>query len=173
MATNTDLYHADFAAWCEATAALIRAGHWEALDAEVLAEEVDALARSEHRELHNRLEVLAMHLLKWRYQPEQRGPSWASTIQEQRRALDRLLADNPSLRREVSTALEAIYPAARQHALEEMRPGWPGPPPPPRQLQGMRIVSPGFPRTLPETCPWSAEAVRNPDYWPDMPSDAP
>ena len=37
------------------------------------------MGRSEKRELVNRLAVLLMHLLKWRYQPNLRGKSWRLT----------------------------------------------------------------------------------------------
>jgi hypothetical protein len=56
------------------------------------------MGRSEKRELVNRLSVLLMHLLKWRYQPGFRGSSWRASIDEQSYRLDTHLADNPSLK---------------------------------------------------------------------------
>lgn len=62
-------YEADFAQWCAEQGSLLRAGNLEALDRENLAEEVETLGRSEKGEIENRLNVLLIHLLKWRYQP--------------------------------------------------------------------------------------------------------
>jgi hypothetical protein len=70
--TNTDLYATDFYTWCLTTAARLRARQWEDIDLEALAEELEGLARSETRELENRLEELLLHLLKWQYQPQNR-----------------------------------------------------------------------------------------------------
>ncbi len=39
------------------------------------AEEIDSTGRTEKRELINRLSVLLLHLLKWRYRREKRSPS--------------------------------------------------------------------------------------------------
>lgn len=39
-----------------------------------------------------------MHLLKYQYQPQRRPSSWVSTILEQRRQIEYLLADSPSLK---------------------------------------------------------------------------
>lgn len=37
-------------------------------------------------------------MLQWQYRPERRGASWTRTIILQRRAIRRLLGENPSLR---------------------------------------------------------------------------
>ena len=87
MNTNNKLYIEDFYTWTQTTAALIRAGKWQGIDPESLAEEVESLGKSQQRELASRLDVLLMHLLKWQSQPERRqtGHSWRSTIRTQRR----------------------------------------------------------------------------------------
>jgi uncharacterized protein DUF29 len=112
------LYETDFLKWIDHQAAALRARRWDELDVEHLAEEVEALGRSERRELRNRLDVIARHLLKLSHQRER--ASWQATIREQRRALALLLEDNPSLRREVPEAIRAVYAAAREDAAEEM-----------------------------------------------------
>jgi hypothetical protein len=112
------LYETDFLKWIDHQAAALRARRWDELDVEHLAEEVEALGRSERRELRNRLDVIARHLLKLSRQRER--ASWQATIREQRRALALLLEDNPSLRREVPEAIRAVYAAAREDAAEEM-----------------------------------------------------
>jgi hypothetical protein len=112
------LYETDFLKWIDHQVAALRARRWDELDVEHLAEEVEALGRSERRELRNRLDVIARHLLKLSHQRER--ASWQATIREQRRALALLLEDNPSLRREVPEAIRAVYAAAREDAAEEM-----------------------------------------------------
>lgn len=171
--TNAALYHEDFAAWCAQTAAAIRAGAWDSLDLEALAEEVESLGKRESRELESRLEVLVMHLLKWKYQPEGReeGHSWFDTIVEQRSALARLVRDNPSFRPRLPDVLTDIYPTARRRAMGEMAPGMP--------VSGARArshLSHGHlrlpPPMLPPACPWSVAEVLDAEFWPvPLPSD--
>ena len=93
MHTNGELYEQDFYAWTQTTADLIRAGKWDDLDREALAEEIESLGKSQYRELGSRLDVLVMHLLKWCYQPRERSGSRRSTIRTQRRELRRLRSD--------------------------------------------------------------------------------
>ncbi len=169
MLTNTDLYNEDFVAWCDTTAALLRAGQWDGIDTEVLAEEIESLAKRDSRELESRLEGLVMHLLKWQYQPWRRaeGHSWASTILEHRSRLARLLRDSPSLRPQVARLLEESYPVARQRAIVEMTPGWPTRPDPGFLRQpGMEPVIMSLDVVLPQVCPWRAEEVLDLDFWP-------
>jgi hypothetical protein len=77
------------------------------------------LGKSDRRELESQLTVLMMHLLKWRYQSEQRGGSWESTIRTQRREIEKLLDDSPSLRRAVPEAVGDSYEVARRNASAE------------------------------------------------------
>ena len=114
MSTNAELYEQDFYTWTQTTAALIRAGKWTDIDPESLAEEVESLGKSQHRELASRLDVLLMHLFKWRYQPERRqsGQSWRSTIRTQRRELRRLLMQNPGLQPLVALTIADSYAEA-------------------------------------------------------------
>jgi hypothetical protein len=53
--TQTSLYEQDFALWLEDTASKIGAGQFTEIDKEILAEEIEALGRSEKQELENRL----------------------------------------------------------------------------------------------------------------------
>jgi len=148
MSTNAELYALDFYAWTQTTAAALRAGKWHDVDPEALAEEVESLGRSEHRELEHRLDGLLLHLLKWRYQPSRRqtGHSWRATIREHRHQLARLLRDSPSLRPRVAVVLPASYAYARQSASDET---------------GLSL------QTFPEVCPWPAEQVLDADFWPE------
>ena len=55
---------------------MIRAGHFDLVDWQNVAEEIESLGTSDRRELGHRLEVLMMHLLKWQFQPMHRSRSW-------------------------------------------------------------------------------------------------
>jgi len=148
MSTNAELYEQDFYAWTQTTAALIRAGEWYDLDPEALAEEVESLGKSQQRELASRLDVLVMHLLKWRYQSNRRqeGHSWRSTIRTQRRELRRLLQQNPSLVPQAAPVIAEGYEDARLEASDET---------------GLPLA------TFPPTCPWQTEQVLDAEFWPE------
>ncbi|WP_107689151.1 DUF29 domain-containing protein [Neisseria wadsworthii] len=90
-------YETDFAAWAAEQARLLRAGLVNNIDLENLAEEIESMGKSEHRELKSRTMVLIQHLLKWQYQSVYRSESWRKTIIEQRTQIPLLLQDSPSL----------------------------------------------------------------------------
>jgi hypothetical protein len=119
MARNAVDYEEDFFAWTAEQARLLRAGELSALDIANIAEEIESLGRSDRRELGNRLTVLLMHLLKWQNQPDMRSNSWSATIREQRRQIDRLLRESPSLRPFVAAELTEAHRNAREDAVEE------------------------------------------------------
>jgi hypothetical protein len=172
VTTNTDVYATDFAAWCLTTAALVRAGHWDQVDPEALAEELESLGKSQQRELESRLETLVIHLLKWQAQPHLReeSHSWKDTMLEQRHELARLLRDNPSLRPRVPTALHAVYPGACTRAVAQMtHRGSIDEPPGPLQAvlrSPARSALPAAFFDLPRTCPWTTRQVLDEEFWP-------
>jgi len=77
------------------------------------------LGRQEYRELVSCFTVLIGHLLKWEYHPDLRSRSWFLTIREQRRAIDRHLYRNHSLKSRLSDALEDGFEAGLDLALRE------------------------------------------------------
>lgn len=95
-------YEKDAAIWAEEQGALLRAGRLSEVDLENVAEEIEAMGRSERRELASRMVVLLAHLLKWQFQPGRRSESWRNTIFEQRTMLRLLLKDSPSLKPKLS-----------------------------------------------------------------------
>lgn len=106
------LYEEDFAAWAVETAQLLRERRFDQIDVENLAEEVDAMAGRDRREVLSRLTVLLVHLLKWKHQPDKRSRSWQSTLATQRAELDDLFEDSPSLKRGLAAAVGRAYPRA-------------------------------------------------------------
>lgn len=123
MATSL-LHDLDFYAWTQQQVNLLKSGNLMDVDFKNLIEEIEYMGASERRELINRLAVLLAHLLKWHYQPSFRGRSWQLTIKEQRRQLQRLLKDNPSLHARLEEFIadayvDAVLLAARETGLEE------------------------------------------------------
>jgi hypothetical protein len=68
-----NLYDADFYAWTQEQAKLLRGRQWSQLDLLNLIEEIESLGKQQRPELRNRLSVLIGHLLKWEYQPQCRS----------------------------------------------------------------------------------------------------
>ena len=143
---SNNLYEQDFYAWANEQAALLRAGKLDSADVENIAEEIESMGRSEKRELVNRLAVLLLHLLKWRYQPGLRGNIWRGSIEEQRLRLDEHLKDNPSLKAQIGSAMVTAYRLASVQADRET----------------------GLARaTFPQDCPFTVDQVMADDFWPD------
>ena len=148
MSTNAELYNQDLYAWTQTSTELIRAGQWDDIDRQALAEEVESVGTSQQQALESHLEVVLTHLLTWCYGPTRpdarRG--WRLTIREQRRRLARLLHYSPSLRSTVPAVMAESYPHARLMALEA-------------------IEEPST--TFPETCPWTPEQMLEAEFWPE------
>jgi hypothetical protein len=140
------LYDADFYAWANQQAALLRAGRLSEADIENIAEEIESMGKSEKRELVSRLSVLAMHLLKWQFQPELRSRSWRLTIAGQRLELGRHMRDNPSLKSKMDDAIADAYRSARIEAARET---------------ALELTS------FPNACPWTYAEITNDDFWPE------
>lgn len=90
-------YDQDVVAWAMEQARLIRAGRFDQLDLEHIADEIEDVGKSEKRELASRVAVLLAHLLKWQHQPARRGASWERTMREQHKQVLRALKQAPSL----------------------------------------------------------------------------
>ena len=112
-------YDQDIVAWAHEQALLLRSGQLSAIDAEHLAQEIEAVSASERRELRNRLKVLLQHLLKWQYQPERRTRSWLASMLEQRDSIEDVLKTSPSLQISFADDLASAYSSAVRYAAEE------------------------------------------------------
>jgi hypothetical protein len=116
---SNSTYDADFYAWANEQAALLRAGKLSDADVANIAEEIESMGRSEKRALVSRLTVLLLHLLKCRFQPQRRGRSWEVSIANARDDLTDHLADNPSLKVVLPESMAAAYRRARRTAALE------------------------------------------------------
>jgi hypothetical protein len=140
------LYDRDFYSWIQQQAALLRQGQWSELDVTNLVEEIEAMGRSEKRELKSRLAVLLAHLLKWQYEPNYRSKSWHATIREQRLEITECLEDNPSLTATIPTVIPKAYAVGRMQASRET------------QMQES---------AFPSTCPWTLTQILAANFWPE------
>ena len=141
-----NLYDQDFYAWLRENAERIRQGRFSEVDVEHIAEELECMGRSEKRAFINRFAVLLAHLLKWQFQPIKRSMSWKYTIEEQRRKVQQLLQDSPSLGYELDDKLADAYEIAILKAAKET------------QVDKM---------SFPRNCPFSFEQAMNDAFWPE------
>jgi hypothetical protein len=143
-------YDQDYYLWFVDQARLLRTGTWHQIDAEHLAEELEDMGKREKRSLRSRTVVLLAHLLKYARQPERPSPSpspsWNGTIREQRKQLDELLRDSPSLRPSLVEALDDCYLSAKLLAAGET----------------------GLPEAdFPASCPFSLPQLLDETFWPE------
>lgn len=140
-----EVYEEDFHRWLQANVESIRLGNVSEIDAEHIAEELEAMGKRERRELVSRLTVLLAHLLKWQYQPSHRSRSWQNTLTVQRGELSDLLEDSPSLRAELEQYIDRAYARARLLAEDET---------------GLQASA------FPSDCPYALEAILDPAFLP-------
>jgi len=139
-------YETDFHQWAIDQADHLRAGTLEQLDILHLLEEVEGMGSDKRSALTNRYAVLIAHLLKWQFQPEMNhGPSWGNTIRTQRREIEFLIEDNPSLKHYRPDLFGKAYKRALKIARDDT---------------GNKVK-------FPDVCPWSWEQVESPDFYPD------
>lgn len=139
-------YDEDFYTWLKEQAALIRAGRFTELDAGNLAEEVEALARQEKRELGAHIASLIAHLLIY---ARVGGYTPRSIICDKRLRLRYMLKDSPSLTAEKPDIGGVIYELARSKAARKTG-----------------LAKEDFPRV----CPWDYAQLLNGDYFPEAPT---
>src|ERR1700730_159604 len=140
------LYEVDFYAWTQEQAQLLRERRFNDLDLDNLVDEVESVGSSEKREIRNRLKVLLAHLLKWKFQPGLRGPSWRRTIRQQRETIAEIVQGSPSLPTYVLHIMATAYTGATVAASEET---------------GLAIG------IFPPECPFDAEKVLDLAFFPE------
>ncbi len=142
---QTITYESDFYDWINQQADFLKSGRFADVDRMNLIEELESMGKSEKRALESRLTVLLQHLLKWQFQPVRRGKSWELTIKEQRLRIEKVLRDNPSLKRQLSPCLLDAYAFAVIQAAQET---------------GMDE------NTFPVECPWQLTQILDNTFFP-------
>jgi Domain of unknown function DUF29 len=142
----------DFHGWLLDQASALRERRLSSLDWDDLAEELEAMAATDRRELLRRLTTLFEHLLKLAYQPdelEKRGNGWRRTVVNSRIEIDRLLGQSPGLKGQLAQFAIDAYSAGRQKAGVAM---------------GLRRHQ--WETLLPDENPWPLEESLEPDFFP-------
>ncbi len=139
----------DFHAWLLNQAASLRDRRHDRIDWESVAEELEAMARSEEHGLESFLELLLTHLLKWAYQAERRSGSWEASIENSRDQINARLQRSPSLKAKLPELAQAAYNRARRTAGAEMG-----------------LTRQQWNKLLPQTCEWSVDQIMDPEFWP-------
>ena len=118
---NKPLHDVDFLRWTIAQAAALRhAGAMrinppDPIDWESVAEEIEALGRSERAALRARIAVVLEHLFKLALLPAvPPRAGWLDKLDAQRAGIARLLEDSPSLKREIASMVADELPRARR-----------------------------------------------------------
>jgi ribosomal protein L29 len=142
---SKETYDRDFVAWSDEQAMLLEQKRWNELDLWHLIEEVKDLGNRHRDALESQLTRLLMHLLKWRYQEQNQSPSWASTIKEARKQIERLIRKHPVLRVHLERVFLECYLDAREDAADET---------------GLSIS------TFPLECPFDLQSVLDKDWFP-------
>ncbi|NMG74983.1 DUF29 domain-containing protein [Aromatoleum diolicum] len=137
-------YDQDRAAWAAEQAQLLRERRFTQLDTEHIAEELEAVGRSELRTLATCMSGMLAQLLAGQYQPERRSAVWHATIHAQRREIRHLLNESPSLAGKLQEPrwLDVVWSSAVTEVVTETG------------LDG-----------LPATCPWSLADEVLADEW--------
>ncbi|WP_445636521.1 DUF29 domain-containing protein [Nostoc sp. DSM 114161] len=144
--SGSDLYERDFYLWIQTTAELLKQKNFTQLDLENLIEEIETMGRSEKKALRSNLEVVLMHLLKYKYQAEKRSGSWRATIREHRKRLKQALEESPSLKPYFDDVFNQCYDDARLLAADETE---------------LDVA------IFPEQSPFTPEQVLDPDFLPN------
>ena len=144
--TPDNLYEKDFHAWTRAQSQAVAERRWSDIDAINVAEEVRSLGLQVEREIADRLEILLSYLLKWRHLAEYRGLAWKENIHRQRQELADLLGENFSLTERKERFVAQAYEHARSRVKYETY---------------------FFSSDFPSSCPFSAEQVFDPKYFPE------
>lgn len=143
---TTKLYDVDFSKWAVAQADHLRNEEYAELDLNNLIEEIEDMAGRHRDELHKRLRQIMEHLLKMQCEPESLAVNgWRREIQAYRLDLRHMLKRNPSLRATAGDYVAEAYEAARILAST-----------------GSKCSIEDFP----EACPWTADQLLDPEFWP-------
>jgi hypothetical protein len=138
-------YDDDFYAWTQEQGHYLREGPWSAVDVVHLAEAIEVLGMNEKRAISRQLQRLLAHLLKWRYQPTHRTPSWRRSIRQARDAIADVIEGSHSLRGYPAERIALAYRRARRDAAEDT---------------GLPLAA------FPERCEWAIDEILREGFLP-------
>ena len=147
-------YDDDCYAWTQYQADVLRtmAVADNRFDREHVAEEIEALGRSERDAVRSQIRRIIEHLLKLAYsRAEPPRFDWMETILDARQTLSDKIS--PTLRLDAEQSLEKLYADGRKRAAAGLR----------------RHGEPNADGALPQTCPYSLDDICREDWYPDRP----
>lgn len=106
------LYEKDLSRWLLRQAEVIRARRWSQIEADVLAEEIEAYTRREYQQLRAAVLHLLVHILHRCHDSKYEGSAWESEAHEYRIQADVILGVSPSFRPRINRELPALYDRA-------------------------------------------------------------
>jgi hypothetical protein len=112
-------YSTDYVGWVFDQATKLQAAVIPGVDCAEVAEELRDLGRKEKHAVRNHLCNLLMHLLKWKYQSDQRSGSWRKTIRNARKQIHRKTSESPGLKSDLNEWFRLEYANARELASDE------------------------------------------------------
>lgn len=73
---------------------------------------MEGKAANERHEIRSRVRMVLLHLLKWKWQPDKRSPSWRSTLTVQGAEIGDRLEASPSLKASLQSSFPGVYRSA-------------------------------------------------------------
>ncbi len=148
MNTINNLYDQDYFLWLQETYKMLENNKIDQLDLEHLKEEILGLGNEQRRKVDSYLRQLLIHLLLYQYwdaEKDRCAKGWQNEIDNFRFELE-LLLKSKTLYNYFLQEIEIIYIKARRQAIKKS------------ELPSNRF---------PESCPFSAESILNPEFLPD------
>jgi hypothetical protein len=112
-------YEADYFGWLEDQIGLLKAGDLSSIDTQNIAEEIGSVARRQYDCLEDAARALIYNLLKWDLVPDRRSASAVLSMDAHRDQITHVLARNPSLAAEKSSALGRAYRYATYDVMRD------------------------------------------------------
>jgi uncharacterized protein DUF29 len=143
----------DFHAWLLEQAALLRKKRFNQLDWSNIAEELEAMASAERRELLRRLATIFEHFLKMEYEPEvRRERGRKTTIAKTRTGIERILEESPGLKGQLEEFAQKAYADGCKYAGTDLG-----------------LTRREWEKLFPQTSPWTLRQIRDDDFFPSPP----
>ncbi len=146
--TQSSLYEKDFYLWITSTIKSLEREQFHELDLTHLIIELESMGKREKRELYSRLLVLIENLLKLQYWEAEKADNyrgWKNTVIEQRKQIEILFRESPSLKSLLPESLPTLYQDAREVFLRKS----------------------DLPATIvPIESPFTLKTILDPDYFP-------
>ncbi len=150
---STDLFERDYVAWLAEQAAVLRRLQAEGanipLDLDLLAEELDAMARDLRASCASHTATIIQHLLKLHFSPaEEPRRGWQNTVRTARLNLNKRVTT--TIANELEDELGDLYELARSNARNDLE----------------QYHEADAAKRLPRRCPYTLKQIQDAEWWP-------